>query len=228
MTTGRNTAATQVMIRRVYGAEEALAVVRLYAGSMVDGSTFGNRAVNSAATASPIAPAVPAKAQPSRPARFAASPATSASAAATASSRAAPRASTSTIVQPRNATATTAVTGPSRRTSRSARRLTSPRVLRATNTAPWVRNRPRVVAPPSNAYGLSRSSRSPAYSPLASTGTPRTMLANATPHSTAGTSDPATSAQSHRARQAGSSRLPRYSKATPRTINAIRITSSGR
>ena len=59
-------------------------------------------------------------------------------------------------------------------------------------------------------------------------GTPRTMLPKATPHSTAGSSEPQKIARSQRARQVGSSRLARYSKATPRTISATRISSSGR
>ena len=80
----------------------------------------------------------------------------------------------------------TAVPRPSRTARAPARSRMSPVVLRARNTAPWVRNRPRVVRPPSRAYGLSRSSRPPTYSWSASRGTPRKMLAKATPQRRAG------------------------------------------
>ena len=100
-------------------------------------------------------------------------------------------------------------------------RRMSPVVLSARKIAPWVTNSASVVRPPSSAYGLSRSSRPPTYSWSASSGTPRTMLANATPHRTAGTSEPNDDAPVPAApARPRSGRLPRYSKATPRTISA--------
>lgn len=56
--------------------------------------------------------------------------------------------------------------------------------------APCKVNRDSVVSPPSSAYGLSRSSRLAVTMWSASIGTPRTMLAKATPHRRAGTALP--------------------------------------
>ena len=54
------------------------------------------------------------------------------------------------------------------------------------------------------------------------------MLAKATPHSSAGSAEPANSARSQFARQRGLSTLLRNSKQTPRMIRAARMISSGR
>ena len=57
----------------------------------------------------------------------------------------------------------------------------------------------------------------------ASIGTPWTMFAQPTPHSSAATKLPTTVAHSHVARQRGESSLPQNSNETPRTISATRI-----
>src|SRR4051794_15128643 len=59
--------ATQVMISRLYGVEDALAVVRLLAASLLAGSTSGYSAPNNATVVATIVSAVPVNAQPSRP-----------------------------------------------------------------------------------------------------------------------------------------------------------------
>ena len=59
-------------------------------------------------------------------------------------------------------------------------------------------------------------------------GTPLTMLANPTPHSSAGSSDPQKMHWSHTAFQRGSSLLRRNSNATPRTMSATRMRNSAR
>ena len=122
-------------------------------------------------------------------------------------------------VHARNATATTAVTRPTRRASRFARSRRSPSVLSPRKTAPWVTKRSRVVSPPSRPYGFRSVRRLPVNCLWASIGTPATMFANATPHSRAGTNEPNAIATSHRVRHRTSSRLLRYSIATPRTMS---------
>src|SRR5713226_2402590 len=67
-------AAITVSTFSVYGVEAALAVVRLQAGSSVEGSTAGNIATNSEATVNPTATVVPTNAQPSPPSRLASNP----------------------------------------------------------------------------------------------------------------------------------------------------------
>ncbi len=106
-----------------------------------------------------------------------------------------------------------------------------PEVLRLRNTAPWVRKIATNVSPPSSENGLSRLKNPPSYSTLpfsSLSGTPRTMLANATPHSSAGIAEPTTMAASQRARHEPPERLLRYSKATPRRISPTRMRNSGR
>src|SRR5690606_1113043 len=71
MTTGVATTASQVMIFRVYGLDEALVTVRLQAGSSVDGLPFGKRVRKSMATAATIVTPDSMNDQPSRPARLA-------------------------------------------------------------------------------------------------------------------------------------------------------------
>ncbi len=66
------------------------------------------------------------------------------------------------------------------------------------------------------------------HGPAASTGRPRTRIANATPHNTAGNHEPAAIPTSAAARHAGSSIFPRHSIATERRIMPTRMTSSGR
>ena len=93
-------------------------------------------------------------------------------------------------------------------------------------------NSVRVVSPPISAYGLRRLKNPPSYRLLPNSpcfmGTPRTMFANATPHSSAGRKEPTTIAASQRLRQVRLERLLRYSKATPRMISATRMSSNGR
>ncbi len=92
--------------------------------------------------------------------------------------------------------------------------------------APCARNSSTVVTPPSSPYGLSSVNRSPvkSWSPLI--GTPRTMFAHATPHSSAARKLDTTVAHSHAERQRGLSDLPQNSNETPRTISATRIRKS--
>ncbi len=63
---------------------------------------------------------------------------------------------------------------------------------------------------------------------LGMSGTPRTMLAKATPHSSEGMNEATTIAMSQFFRHFIDERLLRYSKATPRTIRAMRMRNSGR
>ena len=84
------------------------------------------------------------------------------------------------------------------------------------------------MRPPSSANGLSSVSRLPVNSLWASIGTPATMLANATPHRSAGRKLPNAITLSHRLRQAASPRLLRYSMPMPRTISATRIRNRAR
>src|SRR6266545_75105 len=178
--------ATHVMTLSVYGVEDALYTVRLLAAAMVDGSTSGNSITNNANVASTMLAPVATNAHPSRRAQAAATPATNASAAT--ADNAQPQPSWCAIaVQSRNPPAIAMTGTPNRADSRPARRRVSPSVFSARNTAPCNVNRPSVVSPPSNAYGLSRVKKPPTYSWFASRGTPRMMLPNATPQSTAGT-----------------------------------------
>ncbi len=125
----------------------------------------------------------------------------------------------------RNAITTTSAAGKRLLAIRAAPRRSSPVVRRARKTAPCRVNSSSVASPPSSANGLSRVNRVPVYSWPASSGTPRTMLANATPHRKAGPRDPQKKARSQpRVR----SDLLRYSRATPRAINASRMRNSGR
>ena len=109
-------------------------------------------------------------------------------------------------------TATTAVTG-----SASQRRephgvvTHRPFGLQPTNTAPWNANNPAVASPPSRVYGLSTSVTDRSICLSASTGSPRTRAANATPQRTAGIHDPMAMPTSAHDRHRGSSILPRHS-----------------
>ena len=170
---------------------------------------------------------VPRKPQPSRPPYAAAMPPTSASAATT-KRTAEPALPVWICAQTRKPTASIAATRPSLTDRARARCRMSPSVLSATNIAPWVRKRNSVTSPPSSPIGLSRVKMVPVKSLVSSIGTPRTMLANATPHRNAGTYEPTMIARSHHECQAASGRWWRYSNARPRTISATRISSSGR
>ena len=59
-------AAAQVMIFNVYGLDEAFSMVRLHAGSSVEGMTSGNSEPNSSTMVATIAKVVSRNAQPSR------------------------------------------------------------------------------------------------------------------------------------------------------------------
>src|ERR1035437_10187674 len=181
---GVNTAATQVMIVNVYAVLLALVVVREYAALVVEGITSGNRARNKVATAAPIATKVPTKAHPSRPRDTANNPAS-------------------------RATARTAATAPSLSDRARASCLISPSVLSAMKIAPWVKNSATVVSPPSSPTGFRSVNRLPVYSLAALIGSPITTFVSATPHSRAGSAEPAKMATSQRLRQVGSSTLPR-------------------
>jgi hypothetical protein len=103
---------------------------------------------------------------------------------------------------------------------------TSPSVLSAGS---WRRAmRIAMVDAAEQAEGLSSVNSVPVKFPFRSIGTPATMLANATPQSTAGSHDPNAIARSQRARHRSSSILPRYSKATPRAMSAMSTSSNGR
>jgi hypothetical protein len=99
-------------------------------------------------------------------------------------------------VQIRKVPPSTIAGTPIRGTSALARTRTSPWVLRARKVAPCRANSDSVARPPSSAYGLSRVSSVPVYWWCSSSGTPCTMFANATPHSSAGTVEPPTIARS--------------------------------
>ncbi len=60
ITTGVMNAAAHVITLSVYGLDDAFSMVRLYAGSSVDGMTFGNSEANNVTTTPTIVP-------PSRP-----------------------------------------------------------------------------------------------------------------------------------------------------------------
>ena len=127
----------------------------------------------------------PTNAHPSRRSRLATSAPTNATAAATAIAvdTASPRIA---WAHSRNATATTAVTRPTGRIKAAARSRITPSVLSRRNIRPWVTNRSSVVRPPRSPNGLSSVTRLPVNCLSASIGTPWTMLAKATPHSSAG------------------------------------------
>ena len=99
----------------------------------------------------------------------------------------------------------------------------SPSVLSARNTAPWVTNSGSVVRPPSSPYGLSSVNRLPVNSLSASIGTPGDDVREGDAPQQRRHERADGDRASQRGRQAASSRLPRYSKATPRTISATRI-----
>ncbi len=82
--------------------------------------------------------------------------------------------------------------------------------------------------PPNRVYALSTSPIDRAKRPLASTGRPRTRMANATPQSMAGNQDPAAMPKSASARHFESSTLPRHSMVTERTIMPNKMASSGK
>ena len=219
--------ATTVMIRNVYAVAAAEVVVRLAPSASVVGMTSGNSATKRPATAVAMVRNVPMNAQPSRPMRTATRPATRHTAATT-NSTAEPTFPLWNWVHNMNGTATSAAQTPTRRARSLAAWRIRPSVLSEMNIAPCVTKRSRVVAPPSSAYGFRRLKNPPTYSPSMSIGTPRTMLAKATPHNRAGTKEPMMMARSQRLRHWSSSRLARYSKASPRTISASKMRSSGR
>src|SRR4051812_10643500 len=100
--------ATQVITVSVYGVDDALCTVRLYA-AWVAGMTLGYSPTNGWVPPSPRVGGVPATPHPPRPRRVAYRPPTRHSAATPASNadQAVPRMS---CVQPRNASASTAAT----------------------------------------------------------------------------------------------------------------------
>src|ERR1039458_38470 len=204
---GVNTAATQVMIPKVYAVLLAFVVVREYAALVVDGITSGNRARNRVATAAPIATKVPINAHPSPSLHAANSPASKATAATTAAVHDQMEPADTLMVTSRN-TARSAATAPSLSDSARASALISPSVLSAMKIAPWVRNSATVVSPPSSPTGFRRVNRFPVYALAALIGRPITTFVSATPHNRAGSAEPAKMARSQRLRQGGSSTLP--------------------
>ena len=106
-----------------------------------------------------------------------------------------------------------------RRTRRRAPRM-SPSDLRARNTAPCVRNSSSVVSAAEQRERVEQGQKPAEYWWSASSSTPRTRLANATPHSIDGHPRADDQRTGPSGRQRSSSILPRYSNATTRTIRA--------
>src|SRR5690349_11514374 len=69
ITIGVMNAAAHVITLSVYGLDDAFSMVKLYAGSSVDGMTFGNREPNSSTTVAMTATVVSTNAHPSISAR---------------------------------------------------------------------------------------------------------------------------------------------------------------
>src|SRR5689334_9263974 len=123
------------MILSVYGVDAAFTVVRLNAGSVVDGRTSGYRVTNRVAAANTMVAAVPRKASPSRPAREARTPPTRQTAASKASAQVIHDPSND-WVQIKKTAANATVTPPNGRTSARARSRTGPWVFNARKIAP--------------------------------------------------------------------------------------------
>ncbi len=89
----------------------------------------------------------------------------------------------------------------------------------ASQQAPCMVNMATVVAPMKREKGLSRAQKLPAYSPLASRGSPRIRLPTATPKSSATRVLPRAKLRSKKRRQAGDAPRLRASMDTARTIS---------
>src|SRR6266498_670934 len=127
------------MISNVYGVEDALVVVRLFAASLLAGSTSGYSAPNNATVVATMVSAVLANAQPSLPMRAAVTAAISATAATVTGAQVQP-VPWAVCVHSRNVAPSTIAAPPSGNVSALARARTSPSVFSATNTAPWKAN----------------------------------------------------------------------------------------
>ena len=112
---------------------------------------------------------------------------------------------------------------------RRARRRTGPSVLSARNTAPCSANSASRRQPAEQGIGGRGGRAGPSAPPRRRRcRRPRTMFANTTPQTNAGTSDADGDATIPRSRTAGSCTFARYSNATPRTISATSTSSTGR
>ena len=193
--------------------------------------TFGYITTKMSATAAAMATALRPNAQPSRPARVASTTPTSASAAITRGIHDRACAENASWAHTAQTAATSSETIESRCARRPARSRKSPSVLSARKTAPCVANRAAVVTPPSRVNGVRRDQNPPVSwcePSMTSIFMPCTRLANATPHSTAGSQAPIVCAQSARSRHTAELILPRHSSAQIRTMSASRMRSSGR
>src|SRR5450755_66943 len=133
-----------------------------------------------------------------------------------------------TCVQITKATTAAPVTGATRRATRPERSRMSPVVFRHRNVAPCSRQISTRVTPVSSAYGCSRSQNDPVYSWLELMGSPCSKSPSATPISSGASMLAPVSRPSQVRRQRMASRLPRYSKDTPRTISATSSSTSAR
>ena len=104
----------------------------------------------------------------------------------------------------------------------------SPVVFRHKNVAPCSRQTRTRVTPVNSAYGWSRSQNEPVKFWAELMGSPCSNPARATPISRGASTLPVVSSTSQVRRQRAASRLPRYSKATPRTIRAASSRTSAR
>jgi len=110
----------------------------------------------------------------------------------------------------------------------SARRRSTPSVLRLRNSAPCSVKTDSDARPQTRLYGLSKSKKLPVKFMLASIGVPLLRLPKATPHSSAGTRLPMKIAQSQYERHVGLVSELRNLKATPRAMSASKITTRAR
>ncbi len=133
-----------------------------------------------------------------------------------------------TCVQMAKATTAAAVTGATRRASRPARSRMSPVVFRHRNVAPCSRQISTRVIPVNSPYGWSRSQNDPVYSWWELMGSPCSRSPSATPISSGASTLPTVSSTSQVRRHRSASRLPRYSKDTPRTISDASSSTSAR
>src|SRR6478752_4607292 len=196
---GEKISAIQLISCSVYGVDAAFSMFSEKAGFSVDGKTSGYRDANQPITNKAVESADATNAQPSRSALVSPIAASSETTAST------PRISDQVV--PRNeccqATETTiriSATTPTDIATDRARARTSWVVFSARYTPPWVRNSASVHSPVTRANGFNRSRKLPTYSCRAFSGTPRTMLPNATPHSSASIQEVIRIAQSQRAR----------------------------
>ena len=144
----------------VYSLDDAFSIVRLNAGSVLDGNTFGNNAANSEPTAVMIVKTRSEKETPSRLKWFANNAAINESAARAV--RMKPNTlKCATRVQTKNAAAKTVATTPTLVARALARSLMLPSVFKVMKTKPWVKNKVRVTRPPSNPYGFKRVNKVP-------------------------------------------------------------------